>query len=226
MGNVLLALTKTIMRKIGLNLWVLGGCAIILCAVFSGPKVVVHHGMTSEMMGIHEFPANCGSFEGGFAGHLIAGIPPNKEYAINSVFITAAGLGMNNNNPVAWADSYYGDPSNYGYNRYDGTVDSRDLFGWWGSQTFSPMAPIMPDFCLIGQSMENECRALLLESGGGLSAICTLKYTYNEIESIECEYTMIDAGIPYWYSGMIIYSSGDDFMYMVQSYNLYLVDSN
>ena len=214
------------MRKHRFILWVLGLSAVILFAVFSGPKGVVHHGMTSELMGIHEFPANCDSFDGGFSGHLIAGIPPNKEYAINSVFITAAGLGMNNNNPVTWADSYYGDPSNYGYNRYDGTVDYRDLFGWWGSLTFYPMAPIMADFCLIGQSMENECRALLLESGGGLSAICTLKYSPNAIEDIECEYTMIDIGIPYWYNGMIKYSSGDDFMYMVQSYNLYLVDSN
>ncbi len=214
------------MRKFGLNLWVLGGCAVILCAVFSGPKVVVHHDVSSELVGFNEYGVDCDYFEGGFSGSPIAGIPPNKEYAINSVFITAAGLAMSNHNPVDWADAYYGNPSNYGYNKYDGTVDPRDLFGVWGAQTFFPMAPIMADFCLIGQSMENECRALLLESGGGLRAVCTLYYSDAEPEGIACGYTIIDSGIPYWYSGMITYTSIDAFMSMISSCNLYLVDSN
>ena len=233
--DVLLTLTKTIMRKLGLNLWVLGGCAIILCAVFSGPKVVIHHGMASELMGLNEFPVNCGPYEGGFSGQTIAEIPGGKEYAINSVFITAAGLNRTSNSPADWADAYYGNPSNYGYNQYNGTVDPRDLWGNWGAQTFSPMAPIMADICMIGQSMENEHEALLIENGGGLWAVCTFNLLPDSTSmdpnyhpTSYCEYTKIDpsASQVFWYTGSMIFSTTDEFMDTIITCNLYLVDSN
>ena len=229
------SLKKTIMRKFRFNLWVFGGCAIILCAVFSGPKVVVHHGIASELMGFNEYPVNCGPFEGGFSGQIIAPIPSGKEYAVNSVFITAAGLNLTSNSPADWADDYYGNPSNYGYNQYNGTVDPRDLWGNWGAQTFSPMMPIMADVCLIGQSMENEHEALLIENGGGLWAVCQFGHWAdststdpNFLPTSYCAYTMIDPGASqvFWYTGSMIISTTDEFMERIISGNLYLVDSN
>ena len=221
------------MGKNGSVLWTSCLCALILFALFSNPKGFVHHGMTSELMGFNEFPITCDPFEGGFFPQPIAAIGLDKGYANNSVFITAAGLNMSSNDPVHWADDYYGNPSNYGYGNYDGTVDARDLFGNWGAQTFSPMAPIMPEFCLIGQSMDNEARALLLESGGGLSAICTLillpdstSTDPNHHPTSHCEYTTIEPGNPFWYPGEMHLTTTDEFMYKVQSCNLYLVDSN